>query len=296
MIKARHHMNLRTLLILGRVSNLPTVWSNLLAGWALGEGTCNDSQILLIILGVSFIYVGGMYLNDYCDVAFDAEFCPRRPIPSGLISRHTVGILALAWFLVGIGCLLPFGPTTIALGLLLLVSIAFYDFHHKNTPWAPWLMGFCRFLLYPLASSATDLGFHRGVVILGGALGLYVVGITYLARGESRHGKTPISAALLLIAPVMASAGLCAARPLLTFVWLVPLPIFALLLLAWMTWLLLPLWLGRNRAISRVVSGLLAGIVLVDALLIVPFNGTSGIWLLPLFFLALLLQRFVPAT
>ena len=29
---------LRTLLVLGRASNLPTVWSNCLAGWLLGEG------------------------------------------------------------------------------------------------------------------------------------------------------------------------------------------------------------------------------------------------------------------
>jgi hypothetical protein len=29
---------LRTLLVLGRVSNLPTVWSNCLAGWWLGGG------------------------------------------------------------------------------------------------------------------------------------------------------------------------------------------------------------------------------------------------------------------
>ena len=38
MIGARQPSNLRTLLVLGRASNLPTVWSNCFAGWLLGGG------------------------------------------------------------------------------------------------------------------------------------------------------------------------------------------------------------------------------------------------------------------
>src|SRR5476649_102240 len=85
---------LRTLLILGRVSNLPTVWSNLLAGWFLaGEGSSREF-LFPLLLGSSFLYVGGMYLNDFCDADFDARYCPERPIPAGKISRRAVGGLA----------------------------------------------------------------------------------------------------------------------------------------------------------------------------------------------------------
>ena len=58
----------RTLLVLGRVSNLPTVWSNCLAAWLLNFGAAwNNFYVLLA--GTTMLYVGGMYLND----AFDVE-------------------------------------------------------------------------------------------------------------------------------------------------------------------------------------------------------------------------------
>ena len=45
------YRQLRSLLILGRVSNLPTVWSNCFAGWWLGGGE-NFAKLPLLFLGV----------------------------------------------------------------------------------------------------------------------------------------------------------------------------------------------------------------------------------------------------
>ena len=69
---------LRTLLILGRASNLPTVWSNCLAGWLLGGGGAPESFSLLI-LGSTLLYLAGMFLNDALDVQFDRQYRPERP-------------------------------------------------------------------------------------------------------------------------------------------------------------------------------------------------------------------------
>ena len=60
----------RTLLLLGRVSNLPTVWSNCLAGWLLGGGG-EWWRLGLLSCGATSMYVGGMFLNDAFDAAFD---------------------------------------------------------------------------------------------------------------------------------------------------------------------------------------------------------------------------------
>src|SRR5271169_3469961 len=79
----------RTLLVLGRVSNLPTVWSNCLAGWWLGGGG-NLGKLPLLFFGVSALYTGGMFLNDALDVEFDRQRRASRPIPSGRISVDTV--------------------------------------------------------------------------------------------------------------------------------------------------------------------------------------------------------------
>jgi len=316
---------LRTLLILGRVSNLPTVWSNLLAGWIIAGGTYDTSVLILfVLLGGSFLYVGGMYLNDYCDADFDARYCPERPIPAGKISRRTVGFLAVLWFTAGFGCLASFGPIAVGTTLLLISAIVLYDFHHKNVAWAPLLMAFCRCLLYLLAASSgrnscfgyfhgtwsnDTLGFVHGpwsvdalkvtlnVFPAAIPLGLYVAGITYLARGESRPGKPTRWALLLLLMPVAFS--------FVTYACLnssyIPLPLLPVILICalqlyWMVCLLVPFWRKTKPSIGRVVSGLLAGIVLVDIIALIPSIGPLGIVLFPLFALALLLQRVIPAT
>ena len=56
-----------THLKLGRVSNLPTVWTNVLAGTILGGGDAGGARTVLVALAMSMFYIGGMYLNDYCD-------------------------------------------------------------------------------------------------------------------------------------------------------------------------------------------------------------------------------------
>ena len=62
----------RTLLVLGRASNLPTVWSNCIAGWWLG-GAGGSMTLFQLCLGGTLLYLGGMYLNDAMDAAFDRQ-------------------------------------------------------------------------------------------------------------------------------------------------------------------------------------------------------------------------------
>ena len=65
-------------LALGRVSNLPTVWTNALAGVVLAGGAAGDARLPWIVLAVSLCYVAGMYLNDAFDRDFDARHRPER--------------------------------------------------------------------------------------------------------------------------------------------------------------------------------------------------------------------------
>ena len=83
-------MTLGVALRLGRVSNLPTVWTNTLAGIVLTGMAVNDARTVPILLAMSLFYVGGMYLNDAFDAEIDAEERAERPIPSGQISRQSV--------------------------------------------------------------------------------------------------------------------------------------------------------------------------------------------------------------
>ena len=63
---------LSTLLRLGRMSNLPTVWTNVIAGSVIAGGGSPD-QLALIVSAMTAFYVGGMYLNDFFDRAVDAR-------------------------------------------------------------------------------------------------------------------------------------------------------------------------------------------------------------------------------
>src|SRR5688572_6448443 len=84
---------------LGRVSNLPTVWTNVLAALALAGALRPEPVVPLLALAFSVFYVGGMYLNDAFDRRIDAVERPNRPIPSGQVS-------AAAVFAIGFACLL----------------------------------------------------------------------------------------------------------------------------------------------------------------------------------------------
>ena len=68
-----------TLLRLGRISNLPTVWTNVLASCVISGGARAD-QLGLLLAAMTAFYIGGMYLNDFFDRAVDAR--DRQAVPS----------------------------------------------------------------------------------------------------------------------------------------------------------------------------------------------------------------------
>src|SRR5438552_468570 len=68
---------IRTLLVLGRVSNLPTVWSNCLAAWLLAGGGLSR-RLGILCAAASLLYTGGMFLNDAFDVEFDRKYRTER--------------------------------------------------------------------------------------------------------------------------------------------------------------------------------------------------------------------------
>lgn len=279
----------RTLLILGRVSNLPTVWSNCLAGWVLGGGGDWD-HFLTLGLGITALYLGGMYLNDAFDAQFDTQHRPERPIPSGAIDLTTVWKLGLGWLGAGLLILILLGTKPALFAALLTVSILVYDAVHKMFAFSPVLMAACRFFVILLAASAGYDGVTGLSVWSALALASYVAGLSYIARRESvptplRHWPCLLLAAPLVLALIVNRGPYQPGGLLL-----------GAILLIWMLRSLRPALWAEQRNPGRCVAGLLAGICLVDLLAV----GPQAPWLTPvfvgLFVLALLGQRFVPAT
>lgn len=281
--------SLTTLLVLGRVSNLPTVWSNCLAGWLLGGGGPVPS-LLWLMLGATWLYLGGTYLNDAFDAEFDQQHRRERPIPSGKILLPTVWKLGLSWLALGLLCLAWFGKATLVIALLLALTIMVYDAIHKVFAFSPVFMAASRFLLVLLAAS---IG-HRGIdgLVLWSALVLasYIAGLSYLARKESI--KTPVSywPCILLAAPVVLALVVNRGP------FLIQGTALSGALVIWMLSSLRYAFWTVQRNIGHAVSGLLAGIVLVDLLAVCGGGWPAALAFLGLFALTMAWQQFVPAT
>ncbi len=280
---------LRTWLILGRVSNLPTVWSNCFAGWLLGRGSTEWGRLALVCLGGTFLYVGGMYLNDAFDAHFDAQHRRERPIPSGIISAAAVWRAGFALLALGILAVLPLGKVATLNALLLAGSIIVYDAVHKLVTFSPILMAFCRFFLY-LTAAAAAAGAVTGAAIWSAfALAAYIAGLSWVARKESTGVSVRLWPLSLLLVPIVLALLIND-----TSSWRHALFISAVLVL-WSARCLRSAF-TEPRNVGRAVSGLLAGIVWVDLLAVVDQPRERGAVFIALFLLALLFQRFVPAT
>ena|SRR5438552_15374255 len=107
--KARDY---KTLLRLGRVSNLPTIWTNCLAAMILAGAVPNLIRLTLISLSISLLYESGMFLNDAFDQEFDRRYRPERPIPSGEITGSTVYKIGFALMAGGLVILFAAFPQT----------------------------------------------------------------------------------------------------------------------------------------------------------------------------------------
>lgn len=281
---------------LGRISNLPTVWTNVLTGVVLAGGLGAWGPTAAALTALSLLYVAGMYLNDAFDRDFDRRARRERPIPAGEVSVTTVfaagfGMMALALLvLAAAGYLLEAGTgwRAPAAGLALAAAIVAYDRHHKDNPWSPLLMGICRMLVYVTAALGVAPHLPREVLLAAAVLLCYLIGLTYVAKQETLGrvaswwplGFLLVPAVYLLPAPAAGLTGV----------------VFYALFLAW-TGYSLSFVVRREKDVPRTVVSLIAGICLLDALLIAAQGYTAPAWIaaagLPL---TALLQRVVPGT
>jgi UbiA prenyltransferase family len=282
--------SLTALARLGRVSNLPTVWTNVLAATVLAGGDWRSLRAGVVLLAMSLFYVGGMYLNDYFDRAIDARERPGRPIPSGDIAAGTVA--AIGFGLIGGGVVLMalLGGAALLAGLALAVAIIGYDLWHKGNPAGPVVMGLCRALVYAGAAAAAVGSVPTTIVVTGLAMLAYVAGITYAAQQESydRVGSLwPLAA--LAVPAVVAVVVFRQSLPSLAVI---------LVLAAWSSAAVV-LLIRRSAAgaVSRAVSWLIAGISLVDAAFLAGTGAIAAAMIAIVGFAATLAaQKYVAGT
>ena len=327
-----HPGKFRALLATLRIANAPSVVSNVWLGYVVGIilqphhfPTIGDVPVWLkpgvpIISGL-LLYFAGNLANDWFDRHWDASRRPERALPSGLFKPRTYLIAAITSALLGlIGAFL----TTVAAGiaaLFIVAGVITYTWIHKRTAWSVLPMGLCRAGLYVLGFASMLVPgdaaqAHLPGPILKNALldasivatlcsGLlaYIAGLSMSARYEGMPDPPPgprlIARSLLVVPMIAMPCWLVPFYPAYGWIGVIP---FAL----WLT-----LCLTRFRQPVPVhVSALLAGIPLVDAILLLPvgifmqihFDGVgasaafvAGVPLIA-FVLGRLLQKVAPAT
>ena len=290
-------MTLSVAFRLGRVSNLPTVWTNVIAGIALAGGSTWDLRIIPLLLAVSLFYTAGMFLNDAFDWKIDSEERTDRPIPRQEVTTKTVftaGGLMLCvglLILIGIGYWTPTGTRhwPVLAGLILCGLIVLYDWHHKNNPFSPLIMGGCRMMVYITAALAISVH-PSGEVLWGGLVLLcWIIGLTYIAKQELLGNFASLWPIGFLAVPFLYCFPYVLESDLAAAIWigLFVVTVFVLYLLK-----------RRHPGdIGLGVVTLIAGISLLDALFVLRWGDQgAGFLALAAFALTLVLQRIVPGT
>lgn len=263
----------RSFLAAMRVANLPGVASHaatggLLAWWLLPDLATPWPWFTIVLAAVAgvLLCIAGNLLNDWHDHAWDARHRPERALPSGHFRPATFFVLGTTALISGVAMMFFTGIFSGLMALAIATCIVIYTRMHKRALWTVAPLAMCRALLpwmgalaiHGGAPVASDPGWWI-IAAFGTALFAWTCGLSLDARGESTGGGPTLAPWLLL-----------AAAPLFPLPWLVPQSA-----LTWVGLLPAMIWLGivrgplRHTAKQR-VSALLAGLPLLDLIVLIP--------------------------
>lgn len=279
---------LRAHLSLARVSNTPTVVSNVLAGAALATSLAFGWPIVALCLATALFYTAGMYLNDILDVEIDRQQRPDRPIPSGVVPLPVAWGITGTMVVAGLALVATTGMRATVAAIALVATIAIYDAWHKGNPIGPLFMGGTRVLVYVMAFFAFSGAWSTEATLWCVVMLLYVAGLTSIAKME--HGPAGLRywpVASLFLPPLLAivrdfSPGVI---------------VLAGVMVGWTVFSLGFVYQQRPPAFGRAIASLIAGISLLDGLLL----ATHGEWIavgiaLVAFVATIVLQRWIRGT
>ena len=264
-------MNVGALLRLIRPPNVFTALADGMAGllvlWGLGL-TVPDRACLTLVASAC-LYLSGIVLNDVFDRDVDARERPSRPIPSGEVPAGLAAVIGFGLMITGVLAAAAIGRSPAIVALALAAAILIYDGGLKHTRLGPLMMGTCRALDVTMAIStglALDACWPPIAIAGPVVLGLYITGLTYIARDEvdgntTRRARTGLVFLAALGAAVL--VGLVAAHGLPRSGWAWPWVLLALGL-AWRNWA--PVWNRHDGpSTGRAIGGGIILIPVIDA-------------------------------
>ena len=323
-------MTIKTFLVLGRLSNLPSIWTNIVAATLVAQASITELNAKLIIntqtvltgadklstsaplnqsgliwfcviLCLSLMYIGGMFLNDAFDVQWDKKNKHSRPIVKGDISTATVSVigsllvglpvlmLAYLYFYLHLDSSLSLDNSYGMLYILsLALSIVLYNVFHKKYKHCSLLMGACRAGVYLQAALLlSDINLH--LVLAAIAILLYITGLTYLAQTEHHNKLSSYWPLFFLLASLLL---VCYLGYNSIYFW-----IFLSGFIVWIGSKIRLYLFNQTMNVKACIGALLAAIPLLDGLLLASINAVFPSLVCVLFFLIILkLHKKISAT
>ncbi|WP_298915258.1 UbiA family prenyltransferase [uncultured Roseobacter sp.] len=282
-----------TFLRLGRISNLPTVWTNALAAIVLvSVPKPVESPVLSFLaagVALSFFYVGGMFLNDAFDAEYDKAKRADRPIPNGEVSAQSVFAWGFGFLGVGLALGATFGGRSAVVAVALAVAIILYDWLHKRVSFGPVIMATTRFLSYALAAMMAAGTMETTALLPALGLFAYIIGLTYAAKQEEYDTIGSAWPLAVLAVPVLLIITAAVSTPLVIS--------FAALFIAMLAQALWRLFRRQPGDVPIAVISMIAGISLYDATFIASAGQISlAVFAASFFVLTLFLQRVARGT
>jgi len=281
---------LRGYLALARVSNTPTVATNVLAGAALAVTLSPSWQIFALIISMVLFYTAGMFLNDICDYEIDKQERTERPLVTGIISMREAWVATIALFVVAHALLLPLGWQVSLAGVFLTGFIILYDTWHKKNIISPLIMGMNRLLVYVTAYLAFNPMLDTRILVPAGLLLLYILSLTFVAKSEtSSESFTKFWPLGLLLVPAIYYA----VGTLSTPIWLIVIALFV----GWVLYSATFIYDNQKRSVGRAIWYLIAGVALLDAMVLASVGSLVGVGIaIGGFLLTLYFQRYIKGT
>ena len=212
-----------------RVGNLPTVWSNVVMGVAVGAAATaalrapwraggagatplavllNESFVLL--LAGTLVYAGAVAMNDGADAAVDLRERPDRPVPSGAVTQRAALRAGKIGVVGGLALTVAYPrPAVVALGTLLALCVVLYNALHLRHAWAVAFPALCRGLLVATAVAVVP---HSGVLdalVPAAVVAAAVLAVSLYARAEAERPGRPARVGWLLAGLPVLDAALC---------------------------------------------------------------------------------------
>jgi len=271
-----------------RAPNLLTVPGDPIAGFVLaaaipGEDISRPGLRMGFAAAVALLlYSAGLLWNDWFDLPEDQRERPGRPLPSGRIRTGHVPLVANVLVALAVSTAAIAGRATLWVAVALGIVVLAYDWFLKRLPLAgPLAMGCCRGLSVLIGAAAFGGAGLTAPPVLAASAGitLYVAAVTWLARGETK--RRPVSAQRVAIALAFVvwmaavAAGLhavgdAAAR------WVWAMLAMAAMGLLWVVGCLAALGgVPVPAKVQRVVGGLIRGIILAQAALVLTAGWTG---------------------